>query len=80
MGAVDEAGSQSYISSGHVLRCVVPCGMNMAPPFHNNVSALSLCLEKPPSMARDTSTVIEEEARRNTFWIGESLLCILRGG
>ncbi len=51
------------------LRYAVPCGLNVHPPYESisssNMARTSII---PPA-----ADVLEDETRRNTFWIGEPL-------
>ncbi|KAH9486839.1 hypothetical protein JR316_0000904 [Psilocybe cubensis] len=53
-----------FVASGHSMRLAVPLGLNMCPPFHSIGKA-----ERPPSILPPARTVIEDETRRNTFWL-----------
>lgn len=55
---------QLFIGSGHSLRMLLPLGLNMCPPFHSISKALRGASIIPPAR-----TVIEDEVRRNTFWM-----------
>lgn len=55
---------QVFITSGHSLRMLVPLGLNMCPPFHSISKALRGASILPPAR-----TVIEDEMRRNVFWL-----------
>ncbi|KAI0361291.1 hypothetical protein OH77DRAFT_1544576 [Trametes cingulata] len=47
------------------LRYAVPCGLNACPPFES----ISCCNMSRTSVIPLASTVMEDEMRRNTFWI-----------
>jgi len=53
-----------FIASGHSLRMLVPLGLNMCPPFHSISKGLRGASILPPAR-----TVIEDEMRRNVFWL-----------
>lgn len=55
---------QIFVASGHSMRLAVPLGLNMCPPFHSIGKS-----ERPPSILPPARTVIEDETRRNTFWL-----------
>ena len=57
---------QAFLSAAHALRVAVPCGLNVCPPFHTISETL-----RPPAIIPPAKTVIEDEMRRNTFWLGE---------
>lgn len=46
------------------MRLSVPLGLNMCPPFHSITKS-----ERPPSILPPARTVIEDETRRNSFWL-----------
>lgn len=43
-------------------------GLNMCPPFHSISKS-----ERPPSIVPPARTVIEDETRRNAFWLAYAL-------
>jgi hypothetical protein len=53
-----------FLSSAHSMRLSVPLGLNMCPPFHSITKS-----ERPPSILPPARNVIEDETRRNTFWL-----------
>lgn len=53
-----------FLSSAHSMRLSVPLGLNMCPPFHSITKS-----ERPPSILPPARTVIEDETRRNSFWL-----------
>ena len=55
---------QLFIGSGHSLRMLLPLGLNMCPPFHSISKTL-----RGPSIIPPARTVIEDEIRRNAFWM-----------
>lgn len=46
------------------MRLSVPLGLNMCPPFHSISNS-----ERPASILPPARTVIEDETRRNAFWL-----------
>lgn len=48
------------------LRMAIPCGINVCPPFHSISESI-----RPPSLLAPAKNVLEDETRRNTFWLGE---------
>ncbi|KAH9937175.1 uncharacterized protein B0H18DRAFT_969438 [Fomitopsis serialis] len=60
--------SDAYLLTSHALRYAVPCGLNVCPPFHTIAEPV-----RPPSLLPPASTVVEDEMRRNTFWIGYAI-------
>ena len=50
--------------------------MNVSPPFHVNLGALTQDPQKPPSVLQDAQSVIDNEVRRNVFWIGKFIVAI----
>ncbi|TDL28499.1 hypothetical protein BD410DRAFT_227200 [Rickenella mellea] len=56
--------SELFMSSARALRSLVPLGINMCPPFHSISKVL-----RTPSIIPPAQTVVEDEMRRNTFWL-----------
>ncbi|KLO14473.1 hypothetical protein SCHPADRAFT_920667 [Schizopora paradoxa] len=56
--------SDMFLTIGRAMRYSVPIGLNMCPPFHSISKSL-----RAPSIIPPARTVIEDETRRNTFWI-----------
>ncbi|GJE86693.1 fungal specific transcription factor domain-containing protein [Phanerochaete sordida] len=63
--------AESYTSSGQSLRCVPPCGLSIAAPFQCMTDAVEP--GKTPAIIHEAKTVIEDETRRNVFWITYAL-------
>ncbi|TRM66195.1 hypothetical protein BD626DRAFT_198467 [Schizophyllum amplum] len=55
---------QVYVQCGHTMRLTVPLGMNMCPPFRSISTAV-----RPPSLLPPARNIVEDETRRNTFWL-----------
>lgn len=55
---------QMFTTTGRAVRYLVPIGLNMCPPFHSISKSL-----RAPSIIPPARTVIEDETRRNTFWL-----------
>ena len=53
-----------FLLVGRAVRYSVPLGLNMCPPFHSISKSL-----RAPSIIPPAKTVIEDETRRNTFWL-----------
>ncbi|TFK30536.1 hypothetical protein FA15DRAFT_662508 [Coprinopsis marcescibilis] len=53
-----------FLGSAHAMRLTVPLGLNMCPPFHSITKS-----ERAPSILAPARTVIEDEMRRNAFWL-----------
>lgn len=53
-----------FFSSALCVRLSVPLGLNMCPPFHSIAKS-----ERPASILPPARTVVEDETRRNTFWL-----------
>ncbi|KAF8807498.1 hypothetical protein BYT27DRAFT_7189569 [Phlegmacium glaucopus] len=53
-----------FLLSAHSLRLSVPLGLNICPPFHSIAKTV-----RPPSILLPARTVIEDETRRNSFWL-----------
>ncbi|EGO03916.1 hypothetical protein SERLA73DRAFT_84116 [Serpula lacrymans var. lacrymans S7.3] len=57
-----------FTGSGHSMRTAVPLGLNVCPPFQSISKTLRSLSIVPP--ARD---VVEDEMRRNTFWLAYAI-------
>jgi hypothetical protein len=55
---------QIFILSAHSLRLTLPLGLNVCPPFHSIGKTM-----RPPSILAPARTVVEDETRRNSFWL-----------
>lgn len=55
---------QVFLLAGRAMRFSVPIGLNVCPPFHSIARVL-----RAPSIIPPAKTVIEDETRRNTFWL-----------
>ncbi|KAL1722068.1 hypothetical protein EV715DRAFT_247841 [Schizophyllum commune] len=53
-----------FVECGQTMRMAVPLGMNMCSPFRSISTAV-----RPPSLIPPPRNVIEDETRRNTFWL-----------
>ncbi|KAJ7786425.1 hypothetical protein B0H16DRAFT_1490430 [Mycena metata] len=53
-----------FTSSSHTLRVAVPLGLNVCPPFHSITHSV-----RPASIILPAHTVVEDETRRNVFWL-----------
>lgn len=53
-----------FLNSAHCLRLTIPLGLNMCPPFHSITKS-----ERPQSIIPSAKTVVEDETRRNAFWL-----------
>lgn len=53
-----------FLWSAHTTRLAVPLGLYMCPPFHSITKS-----ERPPSIISPARSVIEDETRRNAFWL-----------
>ncbi|KAH8102517.1 hypothetical protein BXZ70DRAFT_786901 [Cristinia sonorae] len=60
--------SEAFLSAAQTLRVAVPCGLNTCPPFHTIAQTL-----RPPSILPPAKTVVEDEMRRNTFWLAYAM-------
>ncbi|KAH9947919.1 hypothetical protein B0H21DRAFT_736146 [Amylocystis lapponica] len=60
--------SEAHLSAAQSLRLVVPCGLNVCPPFHTIASCL-----RAPSLLPPAKTVAEDELRRNVFWLAYAI-------
>ncbi|KAF6766288.1 hypothetical protein DFP72DRAFT_866120 [Ephemerocybe angulata] len=57
-------GRWIFLWSAHTTRLAVPLGLYMCPPFHSITKS-----ERPPSIISPARSVIEDETRRNAFWL-----------
>lgn len=57
-------GLQIFLLSAHCLRLTIPLGLNVCPPFHSIAKTV-----RPPSLLPPARTVVEDETRRNSFWL-----------
>lgn len=55
---------QVFFSSAFCTRISVPLGLNICPPFHSIAKS-----QRPVSLLAPAQTVIEDETRRNAFWL-----------
>ncbi|KAF8216122.1 hypothetical protein K438DRAFT_1800101 [Mycena galopus ATCC 62051] len=53
-----------FTSAAHTLRVAVPLGLNVCPPFHSITHSV-----RPASIILPARTVLEDETRRNVFWL-----------
>ncbi|CAL1695310.1 unnamed protein product [Somion occarium] len=60
--------SEAFLSAAQGLRVAVPCGLNVCPPFHTIAETL-----RPPAIIPPAKTVMEDEVRRNTFWLAYAM-------
>jgi hypothetical protein len=65
---VTEILFQVFVSSAHALRLSVPLGLNMCPPFHSITKSV-----RPASILPPARNVIEDETRRNVFWLAYAM-------
>ncbi|KAL6306492.1 hypothetical protein BKA93DRAFT_840803 [Sparassis latifolia] len=56
--------SSIYTATGLSVRFLMPLGLNVCPPFHGLYNG-----HRPPSLIPPAKTVIEDEMRRNVFWL-----------
>lgn len=59
------------------IRTTVPCALNVCPPFHG-ISSTGAFNDKPQTILASARNVLEDETRRNTFWVGMSCSGLLR--
>lgn len=57
---------QAFLSAAHAIRCTGPCSISTC------YTTAAITHYKPPSVLPPAKSVIEDEMRRNTFWIGTS--------
>ncbi|PAV22369.1 hypothetical protein PNOK_0232600 [Pyrrhoderma noxium] len=53
-----------FLTTGKAMRYLIPLGLNMCPPFHSISKSL-----RAPSIIPPARSVVEDETRRNTFWL-----------
>lgn len=53
-----------FMTSAHSMRLSVPLGLNICPPFHSITKSV-----RPVSILPPARTVVEDETRRNAFWL-----------
>lgn len=53
-----------FFSSAFSTRMSVPLGLNICPPFHSITKS-----QRPASILTPAQTVVEDETRRNAFWL-----------
>ena len=58
------ADLQIFLLSAHCLRLTLPLGLNVCPPFHSIGKTV-----RPASILLPSRTVVEDETRRNSFWL-----------
>lgn len=56
------------MGAGHALRIALPLGLNVCPPFHSITNSV-----RPLSILPQARSVIEDETRRNVFWLAYAL-------
>lgn len=56
---------QAFLSAAIAVRCTAPCSISTC------YTTAAITHYKPPSVLAPAKSVIEDEVRRNTFWIGE---------
>ncbi|KAJ7597136.1 hypothetical protein C8J56DRAFT_919311 [Mycena floridula] len=56
--------AELFLASAHSTRLCVPLGLNICPPFHSITKST-----RPISILPPARTVLEDEMRRNTFWL-----------
>ncbi|KAI0321371.1 hypothetical protein OF83DRAFT_1100041 [Amylostereum chailletii] len=60
----DLISPQVFMTAGRVMRCCLPLGLNVHSSFSPLVDAV-----RPPTLIAPPEDLIEEETRRNTFWL-----------
>lgn len=50
------------------MRLCIPLGLNMCSPFHSITKS-----ERPPSILAPARSIVEEETRRNAFWLAYTI-------
>ncbi|KAF9069143.1 Prephenate dehydratase-domain-containing protein [Rhodocollybia butyracea] len=57
-------GAELFLNCAHSMRLCVPLGLNVCPPFHTISKTI-----RPASVLKPAKNVIEDEMRRNVFWL-----------
>ncbi|KAI0691177.1 hypothetical protein BC835DRAFT_1432535, partial [Cytidiella melzeri] len=60
-------GRYAFLSAAHAMRCTGPCSISTC------YTTAAITHYKPPSVLPPAKSVIEDEIRRNTFWIAYSM-------
>ncbi|KZT75140.1 hypothetical protein DAEQUDRAFT_720354 [Daedalea quercina L-15889] len=60
--------ANAYVTTSSALRYSIPSGLHICPPFHTIAEALRPTILLPPA-----TSIIEDEVRRNTFWIAYTI-------
>ncbi|KAI0922370.1 hypothetical protein AcV7_005920 [Taiwanofungus camphoratus] len=60
--------SEGYMCMASMLGATLPLGLNVCSPFQSLSQTL-----RPPSVLPPSKSVMEDELRRNTFWLGYTL-------
>lgn len=56
------------MSTAHCIRLAIPLGLNVCPPFQSITNST-----RPASILPPARTVIEDETRRNAFWLAYAM-------
>ncbi|ESK98294.1 c6 transcription [Moniliophthora roreri MCA 2997] len=59
---------QLFLTSARALRLSVPLSLNVCPPFHSIAKTA-----RSASLLPAAKTVIDDETRRNTFWLAYAI-------
>ncbi|KAI0094085.1 hypothetical protein BDY19DRAFT_1053457 [Irpex rosettiformis] len=58
--------------SAMAIRTTLPCALNVCPPFHG-ISSTGPFSDKPQTILPSARNVLEDETRRNSFWVAYSI-------
>ncbi|KAF5390304.1 hypothetical protein D9757_002838 [Collybiopsis confluens] len=56
--------AELFLNTSHSMRLSIPLGLNVCPPFHTISKST-----RPASILKPAKNVIEDEMRRNVFWL-----------
>ncbi|KAF7796741.1 hypothetical protein EIP86_007924 [Pleurotus ostreatoroseus] len=59
--------TDAFLSAAHAIRCTAPCSLSTC------YTTAAITHYKPPSVLPPAKSVIEDEIRRNTFWIAYAM-------
>ncbi|KAJ3537494.1 hypothetical protein NM688_g6679 [Phlebia brevispora] len=59
--------TDAFLSAAHAIRCTAPCSLSTC------YTTAAITHYKPPSVLAPAKSVIEDEVRRNTFWIAYAM-------
>ncbi|KIK71105.1 hypothetical protein GYMLUDRAFT_33231 [Collybiopsis luxurians FD-317 M1] len=60
--------AELFLNTSHSMRLCIPLGLNVCPPFHT-ISRST----RPASILKPAKNVVEDEMRRNVFWLAYAI-------